>query len=116
METPLSSASAPALGALVRAASSALARLDASRLTELAEACAALNRDLSARADQAGDAWEDEVREALGEMAVFARVLAATRANLKVMDRLRDLRESRVEYSERQAVGWRAGEDGDGDH
>jgi hypothetical protein len=35
-------------------------------------------------------------------MAVFARVLEATRANLNVMNRLRQLRGERLEYSERQ--------------
>ena len=38
-------------------------------------------------------------------MAVFARVLEATRANLKVMKRLRELRVGRLEYSELQARG-----------
>ena len=38
-------------------------------------------------------------------MAVFARVLDATRANLQVMNRLRELRMGRLEYSERQARG-----------
>ena len=37
-------------------------------------------------------------------MAVFARVLEATRANLNVMNRLRELRAGRLEYSERQAT------------
>ena len=36
-------------------------------------------------------------------MAVFARVLEATRANLKVMNRLRELRAGRLEYGEPQA-------------
>ncbi len=38
-------------------------------------------------------------------MAVFSRVLEATRANLNVMRKLRELRTDRLEYSERQAVG-----------
>ncbi len=46
-----------------------------------------------------------QAREAAADMAVFARVLDATRANLHVMNRLRELRMGRLEYSERQARG-----------
>ena len=46
-----------------------------------------------------------QAREAAADMAVFARVLDATRANLNVMKRLRELRTGRLEYSERQARG-----------
>ena len=35
-------------------------------------------------------------------MATFARVLDATRANLNVMNRLRELRSGRLEYGELQ--------------
>ena len=51
-------------------------------------------------------------------MAVFARVLEATRANLNVMNRLRELREGRLEYGEaRQAQrGWRRTESGHGNN
>ena len=79
----------------VAEASRALARLDAGRLEELALSCQALNRDL-AEADNKRLAVE--FREAESEMAVFARVLEATRANLQVMNRLRELREGRLEY------------------
>ena len=41
-------------------------------------------------------------REAAGDMATFARVLDATRANLNVMNRLRDLHTGRLEYSSPQ--------------
>jgi hypothetical protein len=47
-------------------------------------------------------------------MAVFARVLEATRSNLNVMKRLRELRAGRLEYTERQARG--GAEGGHGDH
>jgi aminopeptidase N len=87
----------PLLKDVVVEASRALARLDADRLEELALSCAALNRDLQvdakARAELAAEA-----REAAGEMAVFARVLEATRANLTVMNRLRELRAGRNRY------------------
>ena len=79
----------------VAEASRALARLDAGRLEELALSCQALNRDL-AEADNKRLAVE--FRDAASEMAVFARVLEATRANLQVMNRLRELREGRLEY------------------
>jgi hypothetical protein len=49
-------------------------------------------------------------------MAVFARVLEATRANLNVMNRLRELRAGRLEYGERQMRGWTRTESGHGDN
>lgn len=87
----------PGLKALVLDASRALARLDADRLDGLALSCQALNRDLALanRRDLAS-----QVREAAEDMAVFARVLEATRANLNVMNRLRELRTGRLEYGE----------------
>jgi hypothetical protein len=102
----------PELRELVVEASRALARLDADRLEELALSCDALNQGLASlnadgRAElarQAGDATAD--------MAVFARVLDATRANRNVMNRLRELRAGRLEYSERQARGGAAAEAG----
>jgi hypothetical protein len=54
-----------------------------------------------------------EAREAAGEMAVFARVLDATRENLSVMRRLRELRAGRLEYSERNLRGWAGNHHGD---
>lgn len=93
----------PRLKDLVAEASQALSRLDAERLEELALSCQALNRDLvlgdRTNADQdTRKALAAECREAVGDMAVFARVLDATRANLHVMNRLRELREGRLEY------------------
>jgi hypothetical protein len=49
-------------------------------------------------------------------MAVFARVLEATKANLKVMSRLRELRGGRLEYGEAQARGWAGTESGHGNN
>ena len=102
----------PKLKELVVEASRALARLDADRLEELALSCQALNRDLAhgnvgERAELALQA-----REASGDMAVFARVLEATRANLNVMNRLRELRAGRLEYGQAE---WRR-ESGHGDN
>lgn len=95
----------PELKELVVEASRALACLDAARLEELALSCQALTRagnfeDTGEREHMARQAWE-----AKADMAVFARVLEATRSNLNVMKRLRELRVGRLEYTERQARG-----------
>jgi hypothetical protein len=118
----------PKIKELVVEASRALARLDADRLEELALCCQALNRDL-ARSDPAqhdGDARAAlafECKEAKGDMAVFARVLDATRANMDVMSRLREMRAGRLEYRQGpmeyggpQAPGWQRTESGHGDN
>ena len=86
--------SRPALQQIVTEASRALALLDADRLEELARACAALTRDHFDPADLGREA-----RGCAGDMAVLARVLEATRANLAVMDRLRDLHEGVARYN-----------------
>ncbi len=118
----------PNLKELVVEASQALARLDAVRLEELALSCQALNRDM-VQADVApgdGDARAEiarQAKEAVNDMAVFARVLEATRANLSVMNRLRELRAGRLEYREVRmdyamppVLGWRRTESGHGDN
>lgn len=94
----------PALRKLVAEASRALALLDADRLEDLALSCQALNRNLEAMHAGQRRALVCQAREAAGEMAVLERVLSATRANLSVVRRLRDLREGRLEYG--QAAGW----------
>ncbi len=109
----------PLLKELVVEASQALARLDAERLEELALSCQALNRDLVLGGPEPADgdasaALAAEAQKAARDMAVFARVLEATRANLEVMNRLRDLRAGRVEYGP-QARQWLPLESGDGD-
>jgi len=96
----------PKLRDLVVEASRSLARLDAARLEELALSCQALNRDLACGDGTARAALAFEAREAVQDMAVFARVLEATRANLNVMNRLRELRGGRLEYSEGQMQRW----------
>jgi aminopeptidase N len=106
----------PELKQLVSEASQALARLDAARLEELALACQALNRDLAPMSAAERKALARQAREAAGDMAVFARVLEATRANLNVMTRLRELRTGRVEYAERQVRGQAGAESVDGNN
>ncbi len=105
----------PELKEIVVEASRALARLDTVRLEELALSCQALTGNLNQgnakeRKLLARQAWEAEA-----DMAVFARVLEATRANLSVMNRLRELRAGQLEYTERQAHGGAGAEDGHGD-
>jgi hypothetical protein len=104
------------LKGLVVEASRALARLDADRLEELALSCQALNRELPPADAGERAALAQEAREAAGEMAVFARVLEATRANLNVMNRLRELRAGRLEYREPRAGGWERTENGHGNN
>lgn len=110
----------PELKQLVAEASRALATLDADRLEELALSCQALNCDLmpagTADARAATLARQNlarQAREAAADMDLFDRVLEATRANLKVLRRLRELRSGRFEYTgpEWAATGSRHGHD-----
>jgi hypothetical protein len=96
----------PELRELVLEASQALARLDSDRLDELALSCQALNRDFSLNNSDHSAGLVRQAREAVGEMAVFQRVLEATRSNLNVMKRLRELRAGQLEYGESQTRGW----------
>ncbi|MGA2671921.1 MAG: hypothetical protein ABSE99_01725 [Terracidiphilus sp.] len=116
MEEPGERRAHPELKKLVAEASRALARLDADRLEELALSCQALNRDLAPGQRRDSAELARQAREAQGDMAVFARVLEATRANLHVMSRLRELRAGRLEYGEGQARGWTRTESGHGDN
>ncbi len=78
-------------------ASIALAHLDADALEEMALYCAALVRDDEA-VSSALTRRDSECKESWREMAVFMRVLEATKANLNVMRRLREKRLARLEY------------------
>jgi len=99
---------APELKEIVAQASRALACLDADRLEELAGCCQALNRDLPPRGEV-----ERQALAARADMDVFARVLEATRANLNVMRRLRDLRQGTAEYGDAEGASrWKGGDDG----
>ena len=113
----------PKLKDLVVEASLALSRLDADRLEELALSCQALNRALTDEDAETRAALAFEAKDATGDMAVFARVLEATRANLNVMSRLRELRAGRLEYREGglgsgllQTVAWQRTESAHGDN
>jgi hypothetical protein len=106
----------PELRELVVEASRALACLDAARLEELALSCQALTRGIALERVTPRGELVRQAHEAAEEMAVFARVLDVTRANLNVMNRLRELRARRLEYQERpDRVGVRT-ENGHGDN
>lgn len=96
----------PELKELVWEASHALASLDMKRLEELAHCCQALNRELAPVDSTARANLARQAREAADEMAIFSRVIDATRANLNVMNRLRDLRAGRFGYGETQIQRW----------
>ena len=109
----------PELKELVVEASRALARLDAERLEELALSCQALTKELARATAFERGLLARQARESVGDMAVFARVLEATRANLNVLNRLRELRGGRLEYGERPVAGgcvWARTESGHGDN
>jgi hypothetical protein len=94
----------PHLRELVVEASRALATLDAPRLEELALCCQALNRDLESADAATRGLLARQAREARADMAIFARVLEATQANLAVVNRIRALRAGRlVTYTELEA-------------
>lgn len=95
----------PELREIVVEASLALARLDAARLEELALSCKALNRDLALVSDQERAGLDRQARGASREMAVFERVLDATRANLEVVKRVRERRSNRLEYDRQLVTG-----------
>ncbi|MDE3186066.1 MAG: hypothetical protein KGM96_00915 [Acidobacteriota bacterium] len=88
----------PELKEVVEEASQALSRLDAERLEELAFSCHALNRCLTADNAVERAARAREAREAARAMAVFARVMEATRANISLMNRMGKLRAGTLEY------------------
>ena len=88
----------PELRQLVREASRALTQLDADRLEELALCCQQLNRGLLTADDEVRVPLALQSREAQRDMAVFARVLEASRDNYKVMRRLFEMRAGRLEY------------------
>jgi hypothetical protein len=87
---------------MIAEASEALARLDSDRLEELALSCEALNRGLGNLDENTRILFECEARNAAQEMAVFSRVLEATRSNLQVMHRLHDMRARRMKCVDSQ--------------
>jgi len=96
----------PELRELVVEASLALARLDAERLEELALACRALNRDFAGMGGDGRGELRRQAHDASREMDIFGRVLNATRANLEVMNRVRERRRGGLEYPAWRSTGW----------
>jgi hypothetical protein len=96
----------PELKEIIVAASRALACLDAERLEELAMSCQALNREVSQGDVERRRELACESKESAHEMEIFARVLEATRANLKVMNRLRELRANRPRFGYEPEKEW----------
>lgn len=91
-------------------ASRALAHIDADRLDELAQSCQALNRDLPLALQDNRDAVLREARQASSAIATFALVLDATRANLQVLYRLREVQAGGPDYGSGQTRPWAAQE------
>jgi hypothetical protein len=119
MEQFLNHRHQPELKQVVAEASRALARLDAARLEELALSCHALNRELADCSAEDHVQFALQARAAAKEMAVFAKVLDVTRANLNVINRLQDVRTGQLEYAERSAAtdtAWAPPESGHGDN
>lgn len=106
----------PELKQIIREASQALASLDASRLEELALCCHALNRKLESADTSERAELARQSRGAAVDMVMFARVLEATRANLSVMNRLRELRQGQLEYRDaaQRTARWALPEAGHG--
>jgi hypothetical protein len=99
------------LNELAVEACKALARLDADRLEELALCCQALERSLTPMKPAEREALRQQARAAAHTMAVFARVLEATRANLQVMYGLGRLHAERLEYGGWERAEMRYGHD-----
>lgn len=97
-------------------ASHALAHLDADRLEEMALSCAVLVRDVDRVRCDAKNQCESGSGEAMQAVGIFTRVLEATRANLKVMRRLRQVRSAQLEYGPAHAGGSASEESEHGDH
>jgi hypothetical protein len=105
----------PELKNMLVEATHALAHLDAGRLEEMALSCAALVRDVNQFRCETKIESEAGSGEDIQEIAIFARVLEATRANLNVMRRLGEMRAAQLEYDPVQTVckAFAGGEHGD---
>lgn len=97
-------------------ASHALAHLDADRLEKMALSCAALVRDMDGKQCGAKTQGESGSFEVTREMAFFAGVLEATRTNLRVIRRLRELHAASLDYGLTQTGSTSSEEMKHGDH
>lgn len=105
----------PGLRSILTEASHALAHLDADTLEEMAAYCATLVRDDAASGDLS-PLGDPECRTAWKEMAIFMRVLEATKANLNVMRRLREMHMARLEYGSSAGLNISSAGGDHGDH
>lgn len=102
------------LKGFVLEASRSLARLDAARLEELALSCQTLNR-IAAKNKSGLIQLRTDAHESKQEMEVLARVLDVTRDNMRVFNRLRELRAGRFEYDLLGGSAWKDAGRADGD-
>ena len=105
----------PGLKSILTEASRALAHLDADTLEEMAAYCATLVRDEAAIGDFSPRV-DPECGTAQKEMATFMRVLEATKANLNVMRRLREIHMARLEYGSGAGLNISSAGSDHGDH
>jgi hypothetical protein len=103
------------LKTLLSEASNALAHLAGDRLEEMASYCATLIGDDAARG-LTQESLDAASREAWKEKAILMRVLEATRANLNVMRRLREIHMSWLEYGPSADDNGLSKESDHGDH
>jgi hypothetical protein len=107
--------SQPDLKDMLTKASLALAYLDAERLEEMALSCEALVRGPDSQPYHSKNQWKPASGKAMEEMAIFAGILEATKANLKVMHNLCEAHAAHLEYGPAQTFS--ASEESDhGDH
>jgi hypothetical protein len=104
------------LKGMLTEASLALAYLDAERLEEMALSCAALVRGPEWEPCYSKNQWKPGSGKAMEEMAIFARVLEATKVNLKVMHNLCEARAAHLEYGPTHAGASALEESEHGDH
>jgi hypothetical protein len=98
---------------LVAEATQSLARLDADRLEDMALSCEELNREFDSGQNQISisDACATQ-----RDMTALAKVLEATRSNLAVMNRLKELHDRRAENAATRNSGIQKSEVSDGIH
>ena len=101
---------------VLKEAREALMRLDAERLEDIAFSCAMPVRGTDSGCGEPMDCMDVESEEARREMEIFMRVLHATKANLQVMRRLREMRASKLEYGPELIAGHTVAEDEDGNN
>ena len=107
MRQQVQSRVSPLLKGIALEAAAALAALDVDGLESLAASCRVLNQNR--RLDSAGRAALIlEAHEVANEMRLLARVLEATRANMRVLDGVKQSRSHLPEYGPGAGRSWRS--------